>query len=136
MDISREEIRTAAEEVGREVRARFIALFGSVAREDERAPEDIDLAILAREKLDPVAITNRFVQLLRTQSVDVVDLGRADALMLMVVATEGVPLYQSRPAEFTRFCSLAARRFADTRKFRDAEREAIREFIARGRKGA
>lgn len=136
MDISREEIRTAAEEVGRGLRARFIALYGSVARGDERPPEDIDLAILSREKLDPVAITNRFVQLLRTQNVDIVDLSRADALLLMLVAREGVPLYQARPAEFTQFCSLAARRFADTRKFRDAEREAIREFVARGHQGA
>lgn len=132
MDISREEIQIAAEEVGRALRARFIALFGSVAREDERPPQDIDLAILSREKLDTVAITNRFVQLLGTQNVDIADLSRADALLLILVAREGVPLYQAQPAEFTQFCSLAARRFADTRKFRDAEREAIREFVGAG----
>jgi hypothetical protein len=43
-------------------------------------------------------------------------------------------LYEGSEGEFTRFASLAVRRFADTRKFRVTEREEIRDFVARGPK--
>lgn len=36
----------------------------------------------------------------------------------MLVARDGVPLYEADPAAFARFASLALRRYADTRKFR------------------
>ena len=125
-------IQEAAERVGREVGARLIVLFGSAARSDGGGAEDLDIGVLADAALDAVAVTNRFIQLLETQNIDVADLRRADPLLLMLVARDGVPLFQRTSGEFARFWSLAARRYADTRKFRVAEREEIRDFVARG----
>ncbi len=81
--------------------------------------------------LDTVALTNRFIRTLGVQNVDVADLGRADPLLLMLVARDGVPLFEAAPSEFARFASLAARRYADTRKFRDLEPRQLEDFARR-----
>jgi predicted nucleotidyltransferase len=86
-----ETIRDAAIEVGRQIDARLVVFFGSGARGD-RFRRDIDLAILPAGQLDLVDVTNRFTRRLGTQRIDVVDLGRADPLLLMFVAREGIPL--------------------------------------------
>ncbi len=76
---------------------------------------------------------DRLIRALGVQSVDVSDLSRAEPLLLMLVAREGVPLYEENPGDFACFVSLAARRFADTRKFREMERREIHDFLARER---
>lgn len=129
--ITPQELRQAAAAVGRELGARLIVLFGSAARRDRPTPEDLDIGVLGRTPLDPVAVTNRFIRLLGVQHVDLSDLSHADPLLLMLVARDGVPLYVAGPGEFERFASLAARRFADTKKFRVAERDALRAFVSR-----
>ena len=106
-------------------------LFGSAARGDTRPAEDLDIGVLARSPLDAVAITNHFMRLLHVSEVDVTDLSRADPVLAMLVARDGIPLFEETPGEMTRFYSLAARRFADTRKFRDAQHQTLRDFIAR-----
>jgi predicted nucleotidyltransferase len=126
-----ERIRRAAADVGRDVGARLVVLFGSAVREDGPEPEDLDIGVLGLEPIDVIDVTNRLVRALGVQEVDVVDLRRADPLLMVVVAREGVPLYESDPTEFACFVSLAARRYADTRKFREMERQEIRDFLAR-----
>jgi predicted nucleotidyltransferase len=126
-------VRRVVAEVAREAGYRLVVLFGSAARGEPA--EDLDLGILARGPLDAVAATNRLTPALGTQAVDVADLGRADPLLLMLVARDGVPLYEASPGEFARFASLAARRFFDTRKFREVEREMIGEFVAQHEAG-
>ena len=125
-----EELRRAAAAAGREADCRLIVLFGSAARSTGSTPGDVDVAVLCGGELDTVAFTNRLIQDLGFQQVDVADLGRADPLLMTLVARDGVPLYERSPGEFARFVSLAARRYADTRKFRDMERREIDEFIA------
>ncbi len=73
-----------------------------------------------------MAATNTLTRQLGTQAVDVTDLRRADPVLLALVARDGVPLYEAEPGEFSRFVSVAMRRFADTRKFRDAQQAARR----------
>lgn len=130
--ISLERIRHVAADVGRESECRLIVLFGSAAR-NQPSPEDLDFAVLARGRLDAVEFTNRLIRALGVQSVDVSDLSRAEPLLLMLVAREGIPLYEENPGDFACFISLAARRFADTRKFREMERREIHDFLARER---
>jgi predicted nucleotidyltransferase len=115
--------------VAADLNCRLIVLFGSAAR--GVTAEDVDLGVLVDAVVDTVDATNRFIRALGLQAVDVADLRRADPLLLMLVARDGIPLYERSPGEFARFASLAARRFADTRKFRDAERHELRDFIAR-----
>lgn len=137
LPVSRDDLRRAAETVGRETGVRLILLFGSAASlpgsgaPRARAPEDLDIGVLHDAAPDLVDLTNRFIRALRLQAVDVTDLRRADPLLLMLAARDGVPLYEREPGEFNRFASLAARRYADTRKFRVSERDEVRDFIAR-----
>lgn len=109
-------------------------LFGSTARA-EGAGEDLDVALQGDDPLDLVHLTNRLAPALGRQDVDLVDLRVADPVVLLSVAEEGVVLYESEPGAFVRFQSLAARRFFDTRKFREMERLEIHEFLRR-RRGA
>ena len=81
--------------------------------------------------VDQLAVTNRPIELLGAQAVDLVDLRVSDALLLALVARDGVALFEREAGSLARFRSLAARRFADTPKFRDAEREEIRQFVRR-----
>jgi predicted nucleotidyltransferase len=127
------DLQHAARTVAAEVGARLIVLFGSAARGDVRAPEDLDIGVLTRTPLDSIAATNRFMQLLHVSEIDIADLRRADPVLLALVARDGVPLFEEQPGEMMRFRSLAIRRFADTKKFRDAERDALRDAIARSR---
>ncbi len=127
--LSLERIREASERIGRESGYRLIVLFGSVARGEPR-PEDLDIGVLGREPLNAVALTNRLVRELGMQAVDVCDLQRADPLLMALVAREGIPLYEESPGEFARFASLAVRRYADTRKFREMERREILDILA------
>lgn len=125
-------LEAAARRIAEQTGLRMVVLFGSTARGEERQ-EDLDLGVLGsdRDAIDSVDLTNRFTVALGRQDVDVVDLGRADPVLLMLVARDGIPLYESAPSEFACFYSLAARRFADTKKFRDAERDWIRAAGAR-----
>lgn len=123
-------LRAAATDVGRQAGLRLVLLFGSAAR-GEVGAEDLDLGVLGTGPVDAVALTNQLVRRLGVQQVDVTDLRRADPVLLAQAARDGVPLYEGSPGEFARFASLAVRRFADTRKFRVSEREAIRDYVAR-----
>ena len=124
------ELRAAAEQIAREAGLELVVLFGSVARGEARA-EDLDLGVLGAAPIDAVDLTNRLTVLLGRQDVDVVDLRTADPVLLMQVAGEGNALFESTPARFNAFYSLAARRFADTKKFRDAERDWIEKVVSR-----
>jgi predicted nucleotidyltransferase len=127
-----ERLREVVERIARREGYRLAVLFGSHAR-GERTPRDVDLAIRGSGPLDTLALTNELIRELGYQPVDLCDLLTADALLQALVARDGVPLYEETAGEFDRFSSLAARRFADTRKFRDAERARIRDFLERTR---
>ena len=127
-----EELRRVAAAVGQETGCRLLVLFGSAARPGAQAPQDVDLAVLAEGRLDTVELTNQLIRALGVQAIDIADLSHADPLLMMLVARDGVPLYESSPGEFDRFASLAVRRYADTRKFRAMEAREVRDFIATG----
>jgi hypothetical protein len=129
---SLERIRAAARRLGGEIGARLILVFGSTARRHP-APADLDIGILSDRPLDAVAATNSLIRALGVQAIDVTDLRRADPLVLALAVRDGIPVYQAAPGAFAAFASLAARRFADTRKFRDAERRELDAFIAANR---
>lgn len=128
------ELRAALVATARSEGLDLAVLFGSTAR-GEPGAEDLDIALRGRRPLDLIALTNRLTVALGREDVDLVDLRVADPVMLMRVASEGVPLYEAEPGAFGRFHSLAARRFFDTRKFRDQERDEILDFIQRRRPG-
>lgn len=124
-----ERLALVAPEVARAAGYRLVVLFGSAAR-GRPDPEDLDVGILADGLVDTVAAANRFIEALHTQHVDIVDLRAADPLLAAVVARDAKVLYEARPGEYARFVSLAYRRYADTRAFRDLEHQALKRRIA------
>lgn len=108
---------------------RLIVLFGSIARR-ESTPGDVDLGILSRGDVDLIDLTNQFVRTLELSALDLVDLRRANPVLLMAVARDGIPLFDRTGIAFGEFSSLAMRRYADTKKFRDAVRDDLRSYAA------
>ena len=107
----------------------FVVLFGSVARGRAGAQSDVDVAVLCNGPADPDALFLAFAPVLRTDRVDVVDLFHAGPVLAFEVARSGILLFERTPARFREFQSLASRRFADTRKLREAQARAIRVFL-------
>lgn len=126
------QLRTAAREMAGRFGLHLVVVFGSAARQ-EATPEDLDIGVQGAGPVDVVALTNTLTQALKTQAVDVTDLSRADPLLLALVAREGQPLFEAEPGRFAHFVSVAARRFADTRKFREAQTEVLRGMTGGGR---
>jgi predicted nucleotidyltransferase len=120
-------LRGAARDVANAADYRLVVLFGSAARGDA-APSDVDVAVLARDVVDVIDCAARFSALLPGVRVDIVDLRRANPVLLMAVAREGISLFDASGSDFAEFSSLAMRRYADTKKYRDAVRDDLREF--------
>lgn len=107
----------------------LIILFGSAVKGARHRQSDLDLAILGKEPLDIVDLTNRVMVLLGTDRVDVVDLRRASPLLAMEVVRGGRLIYEQYAGQYVAFCSLAHRRYVDTAKLRAAQREVITRFL-------
>jgi uncharacterized protein len=109
----------------------LVILFGSAASGSTHAESDLDLAVAGKDPLDLVRFTNVITRLLHTDAVDLVDLQHASPLLMMEVVRGGRLIYERVPGSYLAFCSLAHRRYVDTAKLRDAQREAIQHFLRR-----
>ena len=107
----------------------LVLLFGSAAAGVAHGKSDIDLGFLFGRPVDLLALTNRVIRLLHTDRVDVVDLRRAGSLLNFSVAKKGRLLYESSSGVYNEFCSLAFRRYVDSKKLRDRRAEAIQRFL-------
>jgi len=129
--LSFEEIRERLTPLLSEERLQFVLLFGSSAHGRMHKRSDIDLAFMFEGPADILELTNRVIRLLRTDTVDVVDLSRASPLLRYAAVKTGRLLYEKTPGLFNAFCSLAFRMYADTKKLRDGRAEAIGYFLGR-----
>lgn len=107
----------------------LVLLFGSVVSGKVNPQSDIDLAFLYDGPVDILALTNRVIRLLHTDNIDVVDLRRANPLLKLSAAKQGVLLHERSPGLFNSFYSLAFRRYVDTKKLRDAQGKRIKNFL-------
>jgi len=128
MDIAAD-IKNRLSPLFREPDLRLAVLFGSAATERIHKRSDIDLAFLFDKPVDIVDLTNKVIRLLRTDSVDVVDLKKANPLLKFSVVKQGKLLYEKEPGDFNTFSSLAFRMYVDTKKLRDAQEACIRSFL-------
>ncbi|HEY3397373.1 MAG TPA: nucleotidyltransferase domain-containing protein [Armatimonadota bacterium] len=110
--------------VAQELNLRLVILHGSRAEGREEGGSDIDLAILAAGKVDidrRLLIFRRLSAEVTGAPLDISLLNGAQPNFLAVVAETGLPLWEAAPNEFLRFCSLAARIYADSAKWQDAQ---------------
>ena len=110
---------------------RLIIIFGSAVRDRSTARSDVDVAVLADDAADLDAMYLTLAPRLQTSRLDLVDLRHASPLLAFEVARSGRLLFERSAGLFRQFQSLAFRRYADTKKLRDAQRRSIEVFLAR-----
>lgn len=128
--LSIEDIRNRLEPLHHDSGLQLIVLFGSLAKGLRKRRSDIDLAFLYDVPFNIVQATNRVSQLLRCDAIDIVDLRTASPLLKFSAMQDGKALYERSPGTFSSFYSLAFRRYVDTKKLRDAQRLAVRDYLA------
>ena len=109
----------------------LVVLFGSRVRGRARPDSDVDVAVRGDGPLDLDALHLVLAPRLRSDRLDLVDLGRAGSLLAFEIARHGTLLYEREPGGFRAFQSLASRRYGDTAKLRHAQRRAIQAFLGR-----
>jgi len=132
---STDEIKEKLSSLFKEEALQIVLLFGSQSSGQVHPESDIDLGFLYDEPVDLLDLTNKVIQLLHKDRVDVVDLRRANPLLCYSAVRQGKLLFERSPGLFNSFFSLSFRRYVDTKKLRDARQRAIDNFLeARGRR--
>jgi len=114
--------------VARRYQLDLIVLFGSRAKGRARKGSDVDVAVRARRRrwgdADwELGLASDLASALESGGeVDVAFLNGADPVLLFEVASDGIPLFEAEPAGFAQFCSYAARRYEDNRKWFERRR--------------
>jgi predicted nucleotidyltransferase len=130
-----ESFRAGLGDIGVEIRdLELLVLFGSAARGRAGTRSDVDVAVLTQGVPDLDGLHLSLAPKLKTDRLDIVDLRRAGPLLAFEVARTGLVLFERSPGLFRQFQSLASRRYADTKKLRDAQRRSIQVFLARERR--
>jgi predicted nucleotidyltransferase len=82
---------------------RLLVLHGSRARGDHHPGSDWDFGVLADERTDLGAVMATLTEVVGTDSVDLVELHRASALLRYRAARDGLPLLERPEGTFLRF---------------------------------
>jgi predicted nucleotidyltransferase len=108
-----------------------VYLFGSQARGDSAKDADIDLAVLAKGKLDPVARWKLQEDLaaLAHRNVDLVDLRQASTVMRVQVLRDAAVLVDAQPSERMAFEMTALSAYA---RLNEERRGILDDIAARG----
>lgn len=108
----------------------LLVTFGSRTEGKERPKSDLDVGVCyqpgaGRDLLDTISIVTEAVSGVDTE-LDIVDLDRADPLLLFEVASRGRPVFESEPGSFEEFRIRAIKRYYDTAWIRRLERDVLR----------
>ena len=127
-----EDLRESLERIGPSVPTlELVVLFGSAVAGRHRRDSDVDVGVLCDGPADLDALFMSLAPVFKSSRLDLVDLRRAGPVLAFEVARRGVVLFERTPAVFRCFQSLASRRYADTKKLRDAQRRALQLYIER-----
>lgn len=91
----------------------MLLLYGSRARGEAHEHSDWDLAYEADATFDPDALLAAVAERLHADRIDLVDLGRAGALLRHRVARDAVVLFERTPGRFERFWFDAVHTWCD-----------------------
>jgi len=104
---------------------KLLVLFGSQARGEAHPGSDWDFGYLAGPAFDPDDFLARLVLRLKTDRIDLVNLGRTNGLLRYRAAAEGQPLFEARSGEFERFWFEAVSFWCDMRPILERGYEGI-----------
>jgi len=109
-----------------------VYLFGSRARGDGNADSDIDLAVLAEDRMEPVGRWKLQEDLaaMAHHSVDLVDLRQASTVMRVEVMRDALVLLDSQPSLRAAFECFALSAYA---RLNEERRGIMQDIRARGR---
>jgi len=119
------------EAIAKKFNLKLLILFGSYAKGLNRENSDIDLAFESYKALSYDEEMNLLLNLslyFRTEKVDLVNIKKADPLLLYQIAKYGRPLYGSTN-DFVEFKCYASFRYADTQFLREQRRQYLRKEI-------
>jgi len=109
---------------------RLLVVYGSLAAGRGTPESDLDIGVLAEGRAAVAAVERRVLEAALHPRPDVVDLGRASALLALMAARTARVVYEAAPGVFASFASLALRRHEDARRFREADRAVIARLAA------
>ena len=97
-----------------------VVLFGSFGSEYETQQSDLDLALLSKNKLDPVFLWNLSQEIARIlkKDVDLIDLSKASTVFRFQVLSSGYVVYCSNEQEYAQFDTTAFTMYFDFQETR------------------
>lgn len=108
---------------------KFLILFGSRSRGNHRPDSDWDFAISYDKKADNdyLIALSILSELFDTDLdfIDLIDLDHCSPLMKYQVARDGKLIYEKNLGDFLKFRVRAWKEYADTAKFRKAQKDSI-----------
>jgi predicted nucleotidyltransferase len=104
---------------------RLLVLHGSRARGNHHPRSDWDFGMLADDGTDPATVLDALTQVLGTDSVDLVELRRASALLRYRAARDGVLLLEQPAGEFVNFKIEASQYWCDVGPVVRAAQDAV-----------
>jgi uncharacterized protein len=119
-----------------EAPVRLAILFGSAARDRQRADSDLDVAFLPRDPALTLGAELRLQADLERacrRDVDLVRIDRADLVLAWQIARHGVLLCADPPAEYARFVMRASADYLDAEPVLTAAAQLYARRLAEGR---
>lgn len=112
----------------------LIVLFGTLAKGISREDSDIDLGVALKKPIrdeQESQLLVDFINLFKTDSLDVVVLNYASPLLLFQVAKSGVPIFEKNRGDFMRFRLRAFKKYWETRRFRDIRNTYLNKLVSK-----
>lgn len=109
----------------------LLLLFGSRARGDARPGADWDFGYLANDGADVPGLLAALVEVLESDRIDLVDLGRASGLLRYRAACDGLLVYEATCDLFDRYRLRAAQFWCDNAPVFERGYEEVLEALPR-----
>ena len=111
---------------------KLLVLFGSSATGKTHKESDIDVAYLAKKDLELSEEARLIIELmpiLKSQSVDLVNIHLAPPLLLYAIADHGKVLYQADPLNFYELQAYAFKRYVEAKPLFELKERRLKEYI-------
>ena len=126
-DSQKKDIAVIAKKYG----LRLLVLFGSQARGDAYKGSDIDIAYAAGKTIDMTeenCMALELYSVFGTAKLDMVDLSKADPLLLKCITEEGIALYEAEKSFFNNLYLYAMNTYRESKILRD-----LRQYLVNAR---